>query len=327
MASLDETQQLLSEESQALESIYGDEIRAIVQPDREYIIALKSTDNCACQIHILLGPSYPEKPPSEISIESDGLNNATREAMRGAMLLAMEPGEPGIYAAVEAAREVLDSSCHAQQSSNPNASSTTASARDILEEVSIGENSYSEIVDSTLLPSNYKDNHSEGLLVDAFVEPEDTVEIISGPPVTEKKSVFQAHLALEIKSRHEVARAMQAIADLPKVSRATHNISAYRFTDESKGVPVLVADNDDDGEDGAGVKLAQLLDVMKAHGVLIVVSRWYGGIHLGPDRFKLINNAARSLLTEHGFGRAANAAITADLGNKGSKKKKGAAGN
>jgi hypothetical protein len=24
---------------------------------------------------------------------------------------------------------------------------------------------------------------------------------------------------------------------------------------------------------------------------MVVVSRWYGGIHLGPDRFKLINQA------------------------------------
>lgn len=27
--------------------------------------------------------------------------------------------------------------------------------------------------------------------------------------------------------------------------------------------------------------------------VAVVVSRWYGGIQLGPDRFKHINNATR----------------------------------
>lgn len=57
-----------------------------------------------------------------------------------------------------------------------------------------------------------------------------------------------------------------------------------------------MADNDDDGENGAGGKLAQLLDAMQAQGVLIAVSRWYGGIHLGSDRFRLINNCARVLL-------------------------------
>ena len=30
--------------------------------------------------------------------------------------------------------------------------------------------------------------------------------------------------------------------------------------------------------------------------VLIVVTRWYGGIHLGPDRFKHINERALTLL-------------------------------
>ena len=35
--------------------------------------------------------------------------------------------------------------------------------------------------------------------------------------------------------------------------------------------------------------------------VLVVVSRWYGGILLGPDRFKHINNCARNILVEEGY--------------------------
>jgi hypothetical protein len=34
---------------------------------------------------------------------------------------------------------------------------------------------------------------------------------------------------------------------------------------------------------------------------VVVVSRWFGGILLGPDRFKHINNAARSLLNSCGY--------------------------
>ena len=56
------------------------------------------------------------------------------------------------------------------------------------------------------------------------------------------------------------------------------------------------ADNDDDGEDAAGGRLAELLQVMGAEDVLVVVSRFFGGILLGPSRFKFINNSARSLL-------------------------------
>ncbi len=55
-------------------------------------------------------------------------------------------------------------------------------------------------------------------------------------------------------------------------------------------------DNDDDGEDAAGSKLAYLLDMRKDGDVLVAVSRWYGGIHLGPKRFAQIFNVVRVLL-------------------------------
>ncbi|KAG8003438.1 Protein IMPACT-B, partial [Nibea albiflora] len=42
----------------------------------------------------------------------------------------------------------------------------------------------------------------------------------------------------------------------------------------------------------------QILDV---RNVMVVVSRWYGGILLGPDRFKHINNCARNILVEEGY--------------------------
>jgi len=59
---------------------------------------------------------------------------------------------------------------------------------------------------------------------------------------------------------------------------------------------VLKHDNSDDGEDGAGSRLAQLLQMRKEDGVLVVVSRWFGGIQLGPKRFAHISNVARDHL-------------------------------
>jgi putative IMPACT (imprinted ancient) family translation regulator len=38
---------------------------------------------------------------------------------------------------------------------------------------------------------------------------------------------------------------------------------------------------------------------MGVDGVAVIVSRWFGGILLGPDRFKLICNCARALLETH----------------------------
>jgi hypothetical protein len=57
-------------------------------------------------------------------------------------------------------------------------------------------------------------------------------------------------------------------------------------------------DCDDDGECAAGGRLAEILRLMQADGVAVTVSRWFGGVLLGPSRFRLINNCARRLLEE-----------------------------
>lgn len=60
-------------------------------------------------------------------------------------------------------------------------------------------------------------------------------------------------------------------------------------------------DCDDDGENAAGGRLLHLLELLDVKNVVVVVSRWYGGIQLGPKRFKIINNVARRALEENGF--------------------------
>ena len=41
--------------------------------------------------------------------------------------------------------------------------------------------------------------------------------------------------------------------------------------------------------------------IQEVNNVLVVVTRYFGGIHLGPDRFKHINQAARNALDLGGF--------------------------
>jgi putative IMPACT (imprinted ancient) family translation regulator len=65
--------------------------------------------------------------------------------------------------------------------------------------------------------------------------------------------------------------------------------------------PNTRVDNDDDGETAAGGRLAHLLHILEVDNVLVVVTRYFGGIHLGPDRFKHINQAARNALELGGF--------------------------
>lgn len=121
--------------------------------------------------------------------------------------------------------------------------------------------------------------------------------IVSGEPLTEQKSSFQAHLA-EVNSKEDVEIVMAALLQHNKIRNATHNISAYRIWLEDR--QTLLQDCDDDGESAAGSRLLHLLEIMGVRSVLVVVSRWYGGVKLGPRRFTIINNAARLLLEECG---------------------------
>lgn len=122
--------------------------------------------------------------------------------------------------------------------------------------------------------------------------------IVHGEPLCQQRSTFTAH-ACPVACDGDVAAFVELLLEDKKTgaSRATHNILAFRF--ERGGI--LCADCDDDGEDGAGRQLLHVLSVTGCCGVAVVVSRVFGGIHLGPDRFKLISNAARQLLSAHGW--------------------------
>ncbi|RHZ79236.1 hypothetical protein Glove_150g63 [Diversispora epigaea] len=122
-------------------------------------------------------------------------------------------------------------------------------------------------------------------------------EIISGESLEHKRSVFVAHLA-PVNSLPEVNLVRDTLMLNKKVAKATHNIMAYRIIRDDG---ILLQDNDDDGETAAGGRLLHLLQLVDAKNIIVIVSRWYGGIQLGPDRFKDINNVARDLLEKCGY--------------------------
>lgn len=62
--------------------------------------------------------------------------------------------------------------------------------------------------------------------------------------------------------------------------------------------------------------MLHMLQVTKATNVCVVVSRWFGGVHLGPDRFRQINNAARALLEVCGEINGATASAKVSGGKK-----------
>uniref|UniRef100_A0A3B4BBD8 RWD domain-containing protein n=1 Tax=Periophthalmus magnuspinnatus TaxID=409849 RepID=A0A3B4BBD8_9GOBI len=119
-----------------------------------------------------------------------------------------------------------------------------------------------------------------------------------GNATTDRRSTFQPHLAPVVTPR-QVKMVLEKLYENKKISSATHNIYAYRIYCEDKNS--FLQDCEDDGETAAGGRLLHLLQILDVRNVMVVVSRWYGGILLGPDRFKHINNCARSILQEEGY--------------------------
>lgn len=87
---------------------------------------------------------------------------------------------------------------------------------------------------------------------------------------------------------HSVEQAkalLTALRRRKKFARATHNSWAL-LTDDG---PV----KNDDGESGAGAVILRMLERDARRNHLIVVTRWYGGKHLGGDRFRHVQSAVR----------------------------------
>lgn len=144
-----------------------------------------------------------------------------------------------------------------------------------------------------------------------------SLNIFHGGSLEDRRSVFQAHLA-EVHAVREVERVLDELKTNRKIAEATHNIWAYRIL-QTEPRTVLCKDCEDDGETYAGNRLLHLLDILDVKNVLIVVTRWYGGIHLGPDRFKHINKVARDLLEQRGYIKKVT--LTPDSKSKAKQKK------
>lgn len=74
-----------------------------------------------------------------------------------------------------------------------------------------------------------------------------------------------------------------------KFDRATHHSWAAVLTD---GGPL----KNDDGEAGAGAVILKILEREALVDHIVVVTRWYGGVNLGGDRFAHVVTCTRAAL-------------------------------
>lgn len=73
-----------------------------------------------------------------------------------------------------------------------------------------------------------------------------------------------------------------------KFAKATHNTWALRTLQG----PI----KNDDGEAGAGMVILRMLEREDVQDEIVVVTRWFGGKHLGGDRFRHVQEAVRIYL-------------------------------
>ena len=92
----------------------------------------------------------------------------------------------------------------------------------------------------------------------------------------------------KVADRAEIDVALKVLKRNKRYAKATHNTWGVLIN----GVPL----KSDDGESGAGLVILRMLERAELQNELIIVTRWYGGKHLGGDRFRHVQNATRIYL-------------------------------
>ncbi|SCU92540.1 LAMI_0E10946g1_1 [Lachancea mirantina] len=127
--------------------------------------------------------------------------------------------------------------------------------------------------------------------------------------LVDRKSKFQGRCC-RITSQEDIPKILDNLLGTNKaVARASHqHMYAWRVAEVAYAKNVkavnqvkehytnLQQGSSDCGEAGAGRRLLTLLENYKVVGVLLIVTRWYGGTPLGPKRFRNISTVATESL-------------------------------
>ncbi|MDA5556421.1 YigZ family protein [Shimia sp. MMG029] len=92
-----------------------------------------------------------------------------------------------------------------------------------------------------------------------------------------------------VTDRKEADRFLKELKRNKKFAKATHNTWAALLSD---GTPL----KGDDGESGAGLVILRMLEREGITDHIVVVTRWYGGVKLGGDRFRRVQDCVNAYL-------------------------------
>ncbi|XP_013360410.1 PREDICTED: protein IMPACT isoform X2 [Chinchilla lanigera] len=265
-----------NDEIEALSAIYGEEWCVVDGPARVFCIRIsddKEHPKWTISLQVILPSEYPATAPPIYQINAPWLRGQERVNISNSLeeIYVDNIGESVLYLWVEKIRDVL---MQKSQLAEP--------------DPVIEKKTEEEDVD-------YEDD----LFLD--YDPENLYRAFDydfSENQPDRRSTFQAHLAPVVCPK-QVKMVLAKLYENKKIASATHNIYAYRIYCEGK--QTFLQDCEDDGETAAGGRLLHLMEILNVRNVMVVVSRWYGGILLGPDRFKHINNCARNILLEKNY--------------------------
>uniref|UniRef100_A0A8C5LL58 Protein IMPACT n=1 Tax=Jaculus jaculus TaxID=51337 RepID=A0A8C5LL58_JACJA len=286
-----QNQQPPEPEIEAMAAIYGEEWCVI--DDCAKIFCIRISDDIddpkwTLCLQVMLPSEYPGTAPPIYQLNAPWLKGQERAELSNSLeeIYIQNIGESILYLWVEKIRDVLIQKSQMKEP-GPDLQKKT-------EEENVD-------VEEDLIVTSQSENSAKALdlnVVENQPEIEELPPIDHGVPITDRRSTFQAHLAPVVCPK-QVKMVLAKLYETKKIASATHNIYAYRIYCEDKHT--FLQDCEDDGETAAGGRLLHLMEILNVRNVMVVVSRWYGGILLGPDRFKHINNCARNILVEKSY--------------------------
>ena len=96
---------------------------------------------------------------------------------------------------------------------------------------------------------------------------------------------------LKVSNNDEAKLFLKKLQSKKKYAKATHNTWAVIYRDGTRA-------KNDDGESGAGMIILRMLEREALFDHIIVVTRWYGGVHLGGDRFRHVQTCVNTYLKD-----------------------------
>lgn len=120
-------------------------------------------------------------------------------------------------------------------------------------------------------------------------------------PITLKDSTFVAR-AIHMSDPAQRKSLIQALlADVPHLQTASHNAWAYRLRpprDAFLAISRVHEESFDDGETGCGDLMLRVMRESGTADTLVILTRWFGGTMLGPDRWRLMRTCVSAALGE-----------------------------